>query len=98
MGRELSKVRRTIDKPFDKIKKPLEKSVRQGLEKPVRTGASAQKRQAESLLKKQQQTEQMKLAEADDEIARRAAGAGKGGRRSLIKSSPAGLASNLGGT
>ena len=83
--------------PLAKTKEKLEKAGRQAIEKPFRTGGSAQKRQAEALLKKQMQTEDVRRAEADDEIARRAA-TGRGGRKSLIKSSPTGLATNLGGT
>jgi len=42
--------------------------------------------------------EQQKAAEAESEIATKRAMTKKGGRQSLIKSSGAGLAQNLGGT
>ena len=46
------------------------------------------------------QKEKQKLAEVESEIATRrfSATSGKGGRRSLIRTGPTGLASNLGGT
>lgn len=67
------------------------------------TGESKESKEArrkqQELLRVQEQREQARLAEADDEVARRRLGATKtGGRRSLIKSSPTGLATNLGGT
>lgn len=52
----------------------------------------------EALNAKQHKKEQQRLAEADDELARRELGTQQGGRKSLIKSSPTGLATNLGGT
>ena len=98
MGSELNSVRRKIEEPARKIRRPIEKSLRQGLEKPFRTGASATKRDASKLLKTQQQLEKTKLAEADSEIATSKALSKKGGRKSLIKSAPSALATNLGGT
>ncbi len=70
------------------------------IEEPFKTGASAQQRVAGREIEKQKQAEQVKLLETEDEIARRRALAGSksAGRRSLIASSPAGLATNLGGT
>lgn len=78
----------------------IQKKTIQLQEKPFRKGASARGREARSLALKQQQTEQVRLAEAESEIAtRRARGTlGRAGRRSLIQSSPAGLSTNLGGT
>lgn len=70
------------------------------IEKPFKTGASAATRTAGQQIAKQKQVENLKLLETEDEIARRKALAsgGRGGRQSLIKSSPAGLATTLGGT
>lgn len=58
------------------------------------------RRQAEQDLAKQKQLEVGALAEAEDEVGRRRALAlsNTSGRRSLIKSSPTGLATTLGGT
>ena len=69
------------------------------LEKPLRTGASAARRDAAAQLKEQQQKEAVMLAEKESEIAeaRSFAQSGRAGRRSLIKSSPTGLATTLGG-
>jgi len=62
----------------------------------ARRSRRAARRDAASLRKK----EDVRLAEAQDEISRREAGASspKAGRRSLIKTGPTGLATNLGGT
>ena len=70
------------------------------IEKPFKTGASAAQREAGREIEKQKKKQQVKLLEAEDEIARKkaVAGSGKAGRGSLIKSSPTGLATNLGGT
>ena len=70
------------------------------IEKPFRKGTSAAMRQAGRDTEKQQQMEAVRMAETADEIAQRRALAGgkSGGRQSLIKSSPTGLAQNLGGT
>lgn len=70
-----------------------------GAEKPFKTGASAQQREAGREIDKQKQAEQLKLLETEDEIARKRAlsGSGKAGRQSLIRSSPTGLATTLGG-
>ena len=67
---------------------------------PFRKGTSATMRQAGRDTEKQQQMEAVRMAETADEIAQRRALAGgkSGGRQSLIKSSPTGLAQNLGGT
>ena len=75
----------------DKIKK--------GIEKPLKTGASAQRREAGREIESQKQKEKLKLLETEDEIARKRALAGSktAGRRSLISSSPSGLATTLGG-
>ena len=76
------------------------KVVGKKLEEPIKTGASGARRDAAQALKAQQQKESIKLAETESEIAtkRAMAKSGKGGRQSLIKSSPTGLAQNLGGT
>ena len=69
----------------------------------ARTGKTASKKAKEKqslLLERQSQREEIRLAESDDEIARRRALAKgkKGGRRSLIKTSEAGTgATTLGG-
>ena len=67
-----------------------------------RTGKTAAGKAQEKqslLIEKQRQREDIKLADADDEIARRKAlsKSTKSGRRSLIKTSETG-SSNLGGT
>lgn len=82
------------------LQKPLEKAVTQSAETPFRTGASSATRQAKVATQKQQQLETVRLAEAEGDVAlrRQQALSGKFGRRSLIKSSPAGLSTNLGGT
>jgi hypothetical protein len=96
----------------DELKKPLRRGTRLAtglevgeklgkvIEKPFRTGASAAARKAEQETKKMQQKEGARLAEAESEVAtaRALAKSGKGGRKSLIKTSPGGLAVNLGGT
>ncbi len=69
-----------------------------------RTGRTAARKAQEKqslLIERQRQREEIKLAESEDEIARRKALAksGKAGRRSLIQTSEAGVgATNLGGT
>lgn len=75
------------------------KTISKPVTDPLKTGASAARRDAARLLKEQQQKEGLKLAEAEDELKEKEAMAksGKGGRRSLIKSSAA-RPSNLGGT
>jgi hypothetical protein len=80
--------------------KGIHKKITQTGEKPFRKGATAAKRDAATQIAKQQQTETIRLAEAESEIAAKRSLAGsKKGRRSLLKSSPAGgLATNLGGT
>lgn len=68
-----------------------------------RTGKTSSKKAKEKqslLLERQSQREEIRLAESDDEIARRRALAkgSKGGRRSLIKTSETGAgATTLGG-
>ena len=98
MGSELNKVRRKVNEPIRSLQRPIEKGIKQGLEKPFRTGASAAARDAAKLTAKQQQMEKIKLAEVENEIATKRIMANKGGRQSLIKSSPTGMAQNLGGT
>jgi len=73
--------------------------VGKAIEKPLRTGASAARRDAAAQLKEQQQKQAVMLAEKESEIAekRSFAQSGRAGRRSLIKSSPTGLATTLGG-
>lgn len=100
MGSAVKKLDRKIRTA---IKEPLEKKVSQGVEQPFRKGTTSAARDATNLQKeqiaKQEQTELLKRRESEDEIARRrglAQGKG-GGRRSLIRSSPTGLAQTLGG-
>ena len=77
----------------------LQKQTRQLQERPFRKGASSRRRQAEKDIARQQQSEQANLAEAESEVAlRRERASSRFGRRSLIKTSPTGLSSNLGGT
>ena len=77
----------------------IQKATRQLQEKPFRKGATAAKRTAASQIAKQQQTENIRLAEAESDVATgRALAKSKTGRRSLLKSSPGGLAVNLGGS
>ena len=64
----------------------------------VRTGASATRREAKADIAKQQKKEELALAEAEDAVGRAGITGKRKGRRSLIKSSPTGLATNLGGT
>ena len=61
--------------------------------------AARARRKTRGLLADQRKKEQIKLGEAESEIAITEASAlsGKGGRKSLLKSSPTGLAVNLGG-
>jgi len=76
------------------------KTVSKPLTDPLKTGASAARRDAAGLLKEQQMKESTKLAEAESEVKEKEAMAksGRGGRRSLIKSSVGARPSNLGGT
>ena len=69
-------------------------------EKPFQTGKSKAARQAKTAAAKQQQREDLRLAEATQDVALAEAGAlsTRSGRKSLIKSSPSGLSNNLGGT
>ncbi len=60
--------------------------------------AKRARRAARADIEKQKQKEELRLAESESEIATDIAVAKKGGRRSLIKSSPTGHAVNLGGT
>ncbi len=68
------------------------------------TGRSAAKRaqkEQTSLIQKQRQSDELRLAEGEDELARRKllASGRRGGRQSLIKTSETGtLSTNLGGT
>ena len=70
--------------------------------KKLRTGRSTRERDAATSVaaatKKQQLQEDARLAEATSDVATAQTTAKRGGRRSLIKTSPSGLASNLGGT
>ena len=93
LGSKVNKLRRSI-------KDPIEKKIGQTIEKPFRKGATAAKRTAADQIAKQQQMESVRLAEAEGEVAKRKGSAfGKSaGRKSLIKSSAGGLATNLGGT
>ena len=94
----------------DELKKPLRRGTKlatglkvgeklgKAIEKPLRTGASAARRDAAAQLKEQQQKESVRLAETESEIAEKRQMAGRRvGRQSLIKSSPSGLATTLGG-
>ena len=87
-----------VDPITDKIGQKAGKMASKAAEKPFRTGATAARRDAASALKEQQQKEGAKLAEATSEVEEKRAMAqsGRGGRRSLIKSS-SGLATTLGG-
>ncbi len=74
------------------------KTISKPITDPLKTGASAARRSAAVQLKEQQQKESVKLAEAESEIAEKRQMAGRRvGRQSLIKSSPSGLATTLGG-
>lgn len=77
-----------------------EKKATQAIEKPVRTGASSVRRDTARQIAEAQKKEETKLLQTESDIARRKAGvsARAGGRGSLIRSSPSGLATNLGGT
>jgi len=98
MGDGLTKIPRKVLDAVDDAGKKSRKLTNQTIEKPFRTGASAAARDAKSASLLQQQKDQKAIAETEDEIARRRAGAGGGaGRRSLIASSPTGLAKTLGG-
>jgi len=68
--------------------------------KEARLAAERQAAKQRELLEAQQQKENLRKAEAESEVEKRkrAATAGKAGRQSLIKTSPTGLAQNLGGT
>jgi hypothetical protein len=102
MGDTLKKVTRPTEKLFTEgVKKPVKKAFNkaQTIDKPLRKGATAQKRAAAAEIAKQQQTEKLRVAEVESEVAtRRTLAGGKAGRKSLIKSSGAGLSANLGGT
>ena len=96
MGSSVKKVTGRALRPL----KDANEKLRKGVEKPFRTGGSRQARETKKLGLLQQQREAVRLAESEDEIARRRglASSGKGGRRSLIKSqSASGLAQSLGG-
>ena len=89
--------------PFSKdgLKKATTASMQLDPGNIARTGKTASGKAKEKqslLLERQRQREEIKLADADDDIARRKAlsKGGKGGRRSLIKTSESG-ATNLGG-
>jgi len=64
------------------------------------SSAARARRKSRGLLAEQQKKEKQSLAEAESEIAITKASAlsGKAGRQSLLKTSPTGLAVNLGGT
>ena len=76
-----------------------DKKVRQAAEKPFRTGATKQQRNIKKASLLQKQREGVRLAEAEDEVARRRglASSGKVGRQSLIRSTGSGLVKTLGG-
>lgn len=103
---EVSVMGGSVEKGLKRTTKALisgglsEKKVQQAIEKPVRTGASAARRDIAKQTAEAAQKEQTRLLEAESDIARRRAGAGArgAGRGSLIRSSPTGLATNLGGT
>ena len=81
----------------DSVKKATRRGLK-AIEDPLRTGASAARREAGVLSGKQQQAEKVRVAEAESEIAEKRQMAGRRvGRQSLIKSSPSGLATTLGG-
>lgn len=90
----------SIEKSVKRSIVPLrDNKFRQALEKPFRTGATGKQREIKKASLFQQQRENVRLAEAEDEVARRRgqATSGKGGRQSLIRSSGGGLAKTLGG-
>ena len=64
------------------------------------SSAARARRKARGELATQQKKQKTALADAESEIAITEASAlsGKAGRRSLLKTSPTGLAANLGGT
>ncbi len=94
----MSDVVKPLRRATRSLQKPIEKKITGALEKPFRTGASAAQRTVAQETERAKQREQKKLLEAEDEIARRRTGARSGGRGSLIRTSPTGLATNLGGT
>lgn len=82
----------------DDIKKATKRGLGVDILKPLRTGASAVRRETKQATELQQQKEELRVAEAESDIARRKLTSKTGGRRSLIKTTPSGLALNLGGT
>lgn len=67
----------------------------------LQPGAKAAKKAArlqEQQIGEQRKKEELALAETEDELARRKATAGTGGRKSLIATSQTGLSGTLGGT
>jgi hypothetical protein len=81
------------------LNKPGRTKIDRSLGKGFRTGKTGKSREAAAQVAAQQQTELLRKAESEDEIARRKglASSKKSGRQSLIKSSPTGLATTLGG-
>ena len=90
----------TLQDPVENLRSATGlKAAGKGIEAPVKTGASAATRATAKQTLLQQQKEDARVAESEDEIARRRGLAGsKSGRQSLIKSSPSALSNNLGGT
>lgn len=68
--------------------------------KGARREARGARAEQEKQIAKQRQTEQLKIAEEEDEIARRRnlAKPGVGGRSLLVATSPLGTSANLGGS
>ena len=97
-ARRGTEITRGLVDPTTGIKKDLRTRSSQAIE--PRKGTTSKVREAKTLAAQQQQTEAIRLAESESEVATRRASAltGRFGRRSLIKSSPTGLALNLGGT
>ena len=95
MGSDVKKVTGRAIRP---IKDAREKGLKK-LEQPLKTGASKQQRNIKKASLLQKQREGVRLAEAEDEVARRRglASSGKVGRQSLIRSTGSGLVKTLGG-
>ena len=97
-----SKIKRAsrigLGDPTSKDLQALKTRGDQIIQKPMRKGTSSATRDAKNMALLQQQKDNASIAQSEDEIARRKALAGgKGGRRSLMSSTPTGLATTLGG-
>ena len=96
MGSDVKRVTGRAIRPL----RDINEKGRKQIEKPFRTGASKQQRNIKKASLLQKQREGIRLAEAEDEVARRRglASSGKAGRQSLIRSTGGGLVKTLGGT